>query len=103
VDDGGVGFVESGVAQAQLVEFPGDEVVDSVLSACLNHHLKRKAYRTSELFTSSRIITRPWGCFRSTARDFLLRLMVLKYKDVFVILGFHSLSSPGSRQSLVSS
>lgn len=35
--------------------------------------------------------------------DFLLRLMVLKYKDVFVTLGFHSLSSPGSRQSLVSS
>lgn len=58
---------------------------------------------TSELFTSSRMIFRPWGCFRCTAMDFLLRLMVLKYKDVFVTLGFHSLSSPDSRQSLVSS
>jgi hypothetical protein len=69
----------------------------------LKHQWKQKAYMTSELFTSSRIISRPWGCFRSTAIDFLLRLMVLKYRDVFVTLGFHSLSSPGSRQSLVSS
>lgn len=32
MDDRGVGLAEGGVAQAELVEFPGDEVVDSVLS-----------------------------------------------------------------------
>lgn len=83
--------------------FPGIKLSTLYILASASTEGSGGTYTTSTSLTRSRMMLRPASCFRLTAMERLLRLIPLKYSDVFLVPGFQSLSSPSSRHNRVSS